>query len=214
MDKPIANLRKEYALAALDEAHADADPFRQFDAWFDTAVRTCASEPNAMSLATVDERGRPSVRIVLLKGYDQRGLVFYTCYDSRKGGELARNPHAAVCFWWHELERQIRVEGRVEMLAADDSDAYFASRPRPSQFAAIVSQQSRPVASRAALEAELDVLEKKYGQKAPPRPTNWGGYRLIPTMFEFWQGRERRLHDRLCYRRADDGSWTLIRLAP
>jgi len=214
MDKPIADLRKEYALAELIEAHADPDPLRQFDAWFDAAVRTGSSEPNAMSLATVNAQGRPSVRIVLLKGYDARGLVFYTHYDSRKGRELAANAHAALCFWWPALERQVRIEGRVEKITSEESDVYFATRPRASQLGAAASPQSDVIAGRELLERRLDELETQYEHRDIPRPSNWGGYRLTPDLFEFWQGRQRRMHDRLCYRRLADGTWSVVRLAP
>jgi pyridoxamine 5'-phosphate oxidase len=214
MDKPIADLRTEYALTELDEAHADPDPLRQFDAWFDAAVRSCGLEPNAMSLATVDAAGRPAVRIVLLKGYDGRGLVFYTNYDSRKGRELANNPRAAACFWWPELERQVRIEGRVERISPAESDAYFATRPRASQLAAAASPQSDVVPSRAPIERKLAELERQYEHQSVPRPANWGGYRLIPDVFEFWQGRQKRLHDRLHYASGSDGTWVRTRLAP
>lgn len=214
MDKPIADLRKEYALTELTEQHADADPFQQFDAWFDAAVRSCQQEANAMSLATVDANGRPSVRIVLLKGYDSRGLVFYTNYESRKADDLAANPEAALCLWWPELERQVRVDGPVERIPAEESDDYFATRPRESQLAAIASPQSRVVASRRELEERLAEVERRHASGPVTRPANWGGYRLIPREFEFWQGRPHRLHDRLRYRRRDDGSWERVRLAP
>jgi pyridoxamine 5'-phosphate oxidase len=214
MDKPISTLRKDYTLRRLREQEADPDPLRQFDLWFDEAVRSGLSEPNGMTLATADAAGRPAARIVLLKGYDQRGFVFYTSFDSRKGRELAVNPQAALCFWWPELERQVRIEGTVEKTTAEESDTYFRSRPRESQLGACASEQSAVVASRAVLEQRLAELEARYAGREVPRPPNWGGYRLVPHTIEFWQGGEARLHDRLRYRRRPDGTWLLERLSP
>ena len=214
MDKPISGIRREYALAGLDEERAGDDPIRLFDDWFDAAVRAKTVEPNAMSLATVSSDGRPSVRVLLLKGYDSRGFVFYTNYESRKGADLAANPAAAMCFWWAEMERQVRIEGTAERISPGESDAYFATRPRPSQLGALVSPQSQVISSRAELEQRLRHLEQVHAEQPLSRPRNWGGYRLRPTSVEFWQGRERRLHDRLLYTRQPDGHWARLRLAP
>lgn len=214
MDKPISNLRKEYTLRTLREQDADPDPLRQFDIWFDEAVRSGLTEPNGMTLATADAAGRPTARIVLLKGYNQRGFVFYTSYDSRKGRELAANPRAALCFWWPELERQVRIEGTVERTTVEESDCYFRSRPRESQLGAWISDQSGVVAGREVLEQRLAELEARYAGREIPRPPHWGGYRLVPDTIEFWQGREARLHDRLCYRRRPEGTWLVERLFP
>jgi len=209
-----AALRVDYQRAALDEHDVDRDPMRQFARWFDEAVAARLPEPNAMTLATIGEDGRPAARIVLLKQVDARGLVFFTNYDSRKGRELARDPHAALTFLWMELERQVRVEGTTERVEAALSDRYFASRPRLSRLGAWASPQSAPLAARADLEARFAAVAARYPDDAPmPRPPHWGGYRLVPDRFEFWQGRPSRLHDRIEYRRADHG-WTLRRLAP
>ncbi len=214
MDKPVSALRQDYSLRELSETDADADPMRLFDSWFDAAVRAGILEPNAMSLATVDAQGRPSVRIVLLKGFDARGLVFYTDYHSRKGRELSANPNAALCFWWPPMERQVRIEGSVASIPPAESDAYFATRPRESQFGAQVSNQSEVIADRAVLERRLQELRSVYQDRAVPRPPHWGGYRLSPRRIEFWQGRPSRLHDRLLYSRGADGAWTCERLSP
>jgi pyridoxamine 5'-phosphate oxidase len=214
MDKPIDGIRKEYSQRGFTEPEADPDPLKQFDAWFDEAVRCGLTEPNAMALATVGADGRPAVRMVLLKGFDSRGFVFYTNYESRKGRELAGNPHAAACFWWDEIERQVRIEGSVEPISAEESDAYFQTRPRECQLAAWASRQSAVIESRALLQRQLKELEARYRDKPVARPPNWGGYCLCPTTIEFWQGREQRLHDRLRYRREDDGGWIRERLSP
>jgi pyridoxamine 5'-phosphate oxidase len=208
----LAALRQEYMRAGLLEKDLAADPFAQFSRWFEEALQTGIALPNAMTLATATKSGRPSARAVLLKGFDARGFVFYTNYRSRKGRELAENPQAMLLFCWKELERQVGIEGRVEQVAAAESDAYFAGRPLGSRLAAVISPQSDPVAGREALEEKLEEAAKRW-RDAPPRPAHWGGYRLIPEKFEFWQGRKDRLHDRLCYRKSR-GGWKIERLAP
>lgn len=213
MDKTaLADLRKSYERNELDEATSTDDPLRQFQAWLEQAIEAELPEPNAMTLATVGADGRPSTRVVLIKGVDARGLVWYTNYESRKGRELALNPHAALQFHWVELERVVRIEGRVEFASAEESDAYFASRPLDSRIGAWASPQSQPIASRAVLVANAAKAAARHGLN-PPRPPHWGGYRLVPDRWEFWQGRRSRLHDRLCYRRVD-GRWLRERLAP
>jgi len=211
-DVDIASLRSEYQRARLDESDVASDPFAQFRRWFDESLRARLPVANAMTLATCDSRGRPSARVVLLKGIDSRGLVFFTNYHSRKGRELAATGQAALLFYWAELERELRVEGRVETVSAAESDDYFASRPLGSRHAAMASPQSEVVANRAELEARFREAAARGGE-APQRPAHWGGYRLLPECFEFWQGRPSRLHDRLLYTRSDRG-WILSRLAP
>jgi pyridoxamine 5'-phosphate oxidase len=213
MDKlQLAALRKSYERAELDEDASDPDPLKQFETWLKQAIDAQLPEPNAMTLATVGEDGRPSTRIVLIKGYDERGIVWYTNYRSRKGRELAAHPFAALQFHWVELERVVRIEGRVEKTSAEESDAYFASRPLDSRIGAWASPQSEVISSRAVLVANA----AKYGAQFalnPPRPPHWGGFRLQPDRWEFWQGRKSRLHDRLRYR-LDAGRWRRERLAP
>ncbi|MEO8921654.1 MAG: pyridoxamine 5'-phosphate oxidase [Caldimonas sp.] len=208
----IAALRKSYELAELDEAASDANPMRQFSAWLEQAIDSRLPEPNAMTLATVGADGRPSTRIVLVKGYDDRGIIWYTNYDSRKGRELAARPLAALQFHWVELERVVRIEGRVEKVTDAESDAYFASRPLDSRIGAWASPQSQVIASRSVLVANAALHGARFLLK-PPRPPHWGGYRLLPDRWEFWQGRKSRLHDRLSYR-VDAGTWVRERLAP
>jgi pyridoxamine 5'-phosphate oxidase len=213
MTLSIADLRRDYSQATLSEQEVDIDPIKQFATWFQQAVETQVPEPNAMGLATVDKSGRPSLRIVLLKDFDERGFTFYTNYQSRKGEQLLQNPHAALSFHWHDLERQIRIEGIVERVATEESDAYFGIRPLKSRIGAIASAQSRPIASREQLEQQFVEAEASFGAQ-PPRPAHWGGYRLNPSWIEFWQGRRSRLHDRIAYQRETDGHWSRVRLQP
>ena len=210
----FADLRKEYMQRGLDEGDVDTNPFRQFAAWFDEARAASSIEPNAMALATVGADGRPSLRMVLLKGADERGFVFYTNYESRKGRELADTPWAALTFFWPEMERQIRIEGRVEPVSAEESDAYFHSRPVGSQLSASASRQSEVIAGREELEQRVAALSAQYQDQEIPRPENWGGFRVIPDAIEFWQGRASRLHDRLRYRLLASGDWQIERLSP
>ncbi|HJQ29933.1 MAG TPA: pyridoxamine 5'-phosphate oxidase [Rubrobacter sp.] len=208
-----SRLRREYTRAGLVEGDMDPDPVVQFHNWFEKAIEADLHEPNAMILATSSIEGNPSARAVLLKGYDERGFVFYTNYEGRKAGELEANPPCALLFYWGELERQVRVEGRARRISGEESDAYFISRPRGSRLAAWASEQSRPVGSRSILEERVRALEAEYEGREIPRPPFWGGYRVEPEVIEFWQGRENRLHDRLVYRRTDDG-WKIGRLQP
>jgi pyridoxamine 5'-phosphate oxidase len=214
MTLSIADLRRDYTLHGLHEADVDANPFRQFQVWFDQAVAAALPEPNAMTLATATPDGVPSARVVLLKGFDERGFIFFTNYESRKGQELARNPQAALVFWWAELERQVRIEGRIEKVSAQETEAYFHSRPIGSQLGAWASKQSQVIASRDVLEQQLAEFKASYENQVIPCPSHWGGYRLIPNAIEFWQGRSSRLHDRLLYKQADNGSWSIQRLSP
>jgi len=214
MSKSIADLRQEYSLQRLNKTDAHPNPFEQFTLWFDQALAAKLPEPNAMTLATATPDGKPSARMVLLKGYDERGFVFYTNYKSRKGQQLLANPWGAIAFWWTQLERQVRIEGQIEQVSAEESDAYFYSRPQDSQLGAWASEQSQVIDSHEVLEQRLQQLKKEYENKTIPRPPHWGGFRLIPVAMEFWQGRPSRLHDRLLYQRTEKGSWMIQRLSP
>ncbi|HUN69835.1 MAG TPA: pyridoxamine 5'-phosphate oxidase [Burkholderiales bacterium] len=210
----IADLRQEYMRAGLAESDAHADPFAQFERWFKDAVAADLPLANAMTLATVSPEGAPDARIVLLKGIERGAFVFYTNYGSRKGRELAARPQACLVFLWAQLERQVRIDGRVEKVSAAESDAYFATRPLGARLSAHASAQSEIVTDRQYLERSLEKQKQIHGTN-PPRPSHWGGYRVTPERIEFWQGRENRLHDRLLYRRARDAAaWTIERLAP
>lgn len=209
----IAHLRKEYVRASLSEQDSAADPIAQFGRWFEDARVAELPDMNAMSLSTVGPGGRPSSRILLVKGFDERGFTWFTNYASRKGRELEGNPHAVMLFWWAGLERQVCIEGKVEKLPAAESDAYFASRPLASQIGAIASAQSQPIAGRALLDVRFAELKARCGG-APARPGHWGGYRLVPDRIEFWQGRSSRLHDRLLYTLQPGGTWQRDRLQP
>ncbi|MBC3881057.1 pyridoxamine 5'-phosphate oxidase [Undibacterium sp. LX40W] len=209
----IAHLRKDYQLASLSENEVAGDPFTQFATWFEQAMKAEVPELNAMSLSTVNGEGKPSSRIVLIKEFDQRGFSWFTNYDSRKGLELEQNPHAALLFFWSALERQVRIEGKIEKISVQENDTYFHSRPLGSRQSALASAQSQPIANREALEQKLVAVVDQYGD-APPRPEHWGGYRLVPELIEFWQGRSSRLHDRIVYHRLENGSWQVQRLQP
>jgi pyridoxamine 5'-phosphate oxidase len=213
MSKKIAEIRNEYKYQQLTENNVNHNPFHQLRSWLDEAIESQIYEPTAMNLATVDKDNKPSSRIVLLKGLSETGLVFFTNYESKKGMDLFYNPSAALLFFWPELERQIRVEGKVEKASAEESDVYFKSRPFGSQVGASISPQSQVIQSREVLEKSKIEFQKKFEGKEVPRPANWGGYVLIPDMFEFWQGRESRLHDRLRFTIVD-GGWKIERLAP
>ena len=208
----LADIRREYLGEPLSERESDSDPFRQFARWFEQ-VHSLEVDPTAMALATATRDGRPSVRNVLLKEFDHRGFVFYTNYESRKARELAETGRASLLFTWRSVERQVRIDGAVEKVSDAEADAYFASRPVESRWGTYASQQSAVIESRAALEARFDAARERYGQNVP-RPSWWGGYRVVPDEFEFWQGRPSRLHDRLRYLREPNGAWRRDRLAP
>jgi pyridoxamine 5'-phosphate oxidase len=208
----LASLRNDYALKTLDESDVDRDPLKQFGVWMVEAIHAQVPEPTAMSLATVGANGRPAGRICLLKGLDPKGFVFFTNYESRKGKDLAAHPFAALTFLWKELERQVRIEGAVEKVSADESSAYYTTRPLGSRIGAWASPQSDTIENRAWLERRWEEWGKQHGEN-PPRPGHWGGYRVLPEYLEFWQGRRSRLHDRVAYTRAGD-KWKIARLAP
>jgi pyridoxamine 5'-phosphate oxidase len=210
----IADIRKEYMLETLDEKGAEANAIRQFDKWWQEATTSTIDEINAMTLATATPDGKPSARIVLLKGYDDNGFVFFTNYESNKGKELAANPNACLVFFWKELERQVRLEGRVEKVSNEESDAYFFSRPQGSQVGAWASPQSTVIDNREVIEANVTKYTSQFELQPLQRPPHWGGYRLKPQLIEFWQGRESRLHDRLQYTLQTNNDWKIERLAP
>lgn len=209
----LADIRREYLGEPLDDTHSDADPFRQFALWFEQ-VRRLEPDPTAMALATATRDGWPSVRTVLLKAVDARGFVFFTNYESRKAREIAATGRASLLFYWPSVVRQVRVDGPVEKVSEEESDAYFATRPLESRLSVYASRQSEVLDSRATLEARFETAKQRYPDGSVPRPSWWGGYRVVPDEFEFWQGRESRLHDRLQYRRQPDGLWIRERLAP
>lgn len=213
MKAELADLRRDYTRDGLLESHAPDEPLSLFATWFEQAVEIESTEANAMMLATVDDAGRPHLRTLLLKGMDDRGFVFFTNYQSAKGQQLQSHPQAAISFWWHDLERQVRIEGDVERISEEESDAYYQSRPLGSRLGAWASPQSQVIAGRDVLEKNLEQLQQQYAEQAPQRPPHWGGFRLKPTLIEFWQGRPSRLHDRLNYRLVDSG-WQRERLAP
>ena len=210
----IAKLRREYTSRTLDEKDVTADPVIQFNKWFDEALKAEVPEPNAMTLATTMVDFKPSARIVLLKGVEDGGFIFFTNYESRKGMELMWNPYGCLLFFWHELERQVRIEGRVEKISADASEKYFHSRPRGSQLGAAASPQSHVIENRDSLEKKMNEMEKKFDGKEIERPMHWGGYKVIPHVMEFWQGRPNRLHDRIRYTFIKQNEWKIERLAP
>ncbi len=213
-NQDIAGLRKEYSKKSLDVNHVKEDPFEQFREWFDEALKSEVPEANAMTLSTTDEGGRPSGRIVLLKAVDEKGFVFYTNFQSRKGKELENNPYAAITFFWVELERQVRVRGAVEKVDGKTADEYFSSRPIGSKQGAWVSPQSQPIPGKETLLEKFREVQETYPGEDIPRPPYWGGFRVIPDEIEFWQGRPNRLHDRIWYGLSEEQGWTLKRLAP
>lgn len=210
----IYELREEYKKGELDRANLDANPFAQFGKWFDEALKSKLDEPNAMTVATADASGAPNIRVVLLKSWDERGFVFFTNYESAKARDIAQNPKVAANFLWLGLERQLKVQGRAEKISAVESLKYFVSRPSDSRLGAWVSHQSRVITSRSLLEAKFAEMKRKFSQGDIPLPSFWGGYRIIPESFEFWQGRPSRLHDRFRYSKSEGGGWNIERLAP
>lgn len=210
----VSNFRNEYVSRGIQEADLKSNPIDQFEVWFNEAVTNKLNEPNVMHLSTVSAEGKPSGRVMLLKGFDERGFIFYTNYDSRKANQLAGNSYAAMTFLWLELFKQVRIEGTVQPVSAVESDTYFNSRPRGSQIGAWVSSQSKPIADRMELDKKVAEFEKEFDGKPVPRPVNWGGYCLSPVLMEFWQGRANRLHDRILYTLEHDNIWTKQRLSP
>lgn len=209
----IADIRKEYKQRSLDESDVVKDPVQQFSKWWEEAINSGIDEVNAMTLATADATGKPSARIVLLKGMDENGFVFFTNYNSHKGEDIAANPFASLVFFWKELERQVRIEGTISKVSAEESDAYFNSRPAGSRIGAWASPQSKIIASRQVIEKKVQELEKDFDGKTIERPQHWGGYVVMPQVIEFWQGRPSRLHDRIRYTKVENG-WKIERLAP
>jgi pyridoxamine 5'-phosphate oxidase len=214
LDKPIADLRVEYSLKTFNESDLLKNPYQQFSTWLNEAIEAKANEPNAMTLATVKPDGFPSARIVLLKGIQENGLVFFTNYDSQKGKELSKNAHVAIVFCWLELQRQVRIEGIARKVSAEESDQYFHSRPQGSQIGAHASPQSSVIENREVLEKRFQELEQLFSKQPIMRPENWGGYLVEPSSFEFWQGRQSRLHDRFLFTQLGGNEWTINRLAP
>lgn len=214
LGQSITLMRREFQGKPFSEELAEPHPVDQFEIWFGEAVKTEKFDPNAMTLSTAGESGAPTARVVLLKEYDRNGFVFYTSYASRKAKDLDLNPAACLNFFWPELIRQVRIEGTVEKVSREMSAAYFSKRPRASQLSALASSQSEPVNSRGELEQKVKELDEKFAGKEIPLPPNWGGYRLKPVYFEFWQGRVNRLHDRICYTKSDNDIWSIIRLSP
>ena len=210
----IEKLRRDYSGKLFDESMVDPDPFKQFEKWFEDAVKAEISDPHAMVIATVSHNCKPSARVVLLRGFEKNGFVFYTNYKSHKSAEILQNPNVAAVFYWNGLDRQVRIEGVVEKVDTKNSDEYFHSRPRESQLAAWASNQSKVIAGREELEKMFKEYENKFAGQAVPRPDNWGGFRIIPESYEFWQGRPNRLHDRIFYRVGKAGNWEISRLAP
>lgn len=210
----ISRLRREYMLDSLSEQDLDPDPFKQFKKWFQQALEAQLLLPDAMTLATATREGKPSARVVLLRGFDERGFVFYTNYESQKGRELAENPYAALVFYWAELERQVRITGQVHKVSREESESYFQSRPLESRLSAWASRQSQVIPSREFLESKVEQLRAEFPNGNIPLPPDWGGFRLFPQTLEFWQGRPNRLHDRFRYTRQPDNSWLIQRLAP
>lgn len=208
----LRNMRLSYERDQLIESKISEDPFDQFKSWFDLVIKSEIVEPNAMTIATATKNGIPSARVVLLKEYSDTGFIFFTNYGSRKGKELSENPVASLLFWWREFERQVRIEGRVEKISKVESQKYFNVRPLKSRYGALASNQSEVIKDRIFLESKFAALENKYGDN-PPMPENWGGYKLIPSKFEFWQGRQDRMHDRICYEKKNE-DWIVYRLSP
>jgi pyridoxamine-phosphate oxidase len=210
----IQNLRQDYSASTLSENSTKGDPIKQFEQWFNEALEAKLHEPNAMTLSTATINGKPSARIVLLKGFHTGGFIFFTNYLSRKGKEIAKNPQGALTFFWGGLERQVRIEGTIEKVSKEESEKYFHSRPKGSQVGAVVSPQSQEIESRELLEQKWNELEAEYADKEVPKPSYWGGYILNPQVVEFWQGRPSRMHDRILYKKTDKKTWKKVRLAP